>query len=103
MNKKDPGTPPSDVLNQDDADNSESEISYDGTPMENAVTIQIGQGSSTERAITMFNNAAVHTMLDYLSDGETLFPAQIYEAEEGFAARIFRERIQEMMRLRSQI
>lgn len=42
--QKDPGTPPSDVVNQDGADNSESEISYDGTPMENAVTIRIGQG-----------------------------------------------------------
>lgn len=88
--QKDPGTPPSDVVNQDGADNSESEISYDGTPMENAVTIRIGQGSSTERAVTMFDNAAVHTMLDYLSTDETLFPANIYEEEEGFAAQNIR-------------
>lgn len=90
---EDPGTPPADVVNQESQDStgtSESEISYDGSSMENAVTIRIGQGNSTERAVTMFNNAAVHTMLDYLSDDETLFPANIYDEEGGFAAQNIR-------------
>ncbi|NCB94212.1 MAG: hypothetical protein EOM40_16890 [Clostridia bacterium] len=87
---EDPGTPPAEVVNQEGTDTSESEISYDGSSMENAVTIRIGQGNTTEHAVTMYNNAAVHTMLDYLSDDETLFPANIYEEEEGFAAQNIR-------------
>ena len=97
---KDPGTPAADVISPENTAESDTTVesdtgsdtttTYDGSAMENAVTIRIGQGSSTERAVTMYSNAAVHTMLDYLSTDMTLFPANIYEEEEGFAAQNIR-------------
>ena len=86
-----PGTPPPDVINPSNSGgNSQSGNSgtaYEGELLENAVTVRIGQGESKDWPISMYNNAAAVTMLDYLSGSPLLFPTYTYEEEQGFVAQ----------------
>ena len=89
-----PGTPPPDVVNPgSDPGNSQSGNSgtaYEGEILENAVSVRIGQGESKDWPISMYNNAAAVTMLDYLSGSPLLFPTYTYEEEQGFVAQSVR-------------
>lgn len=86
-----PGTPPPDVVNpSSDPGSSQSGSSgtaYEGDILENAVSVRIGQGESKDWQISMYNNAAAVTMLDYLSGSPLLFPTYTYEEEQGFVAQ----------------
>ncbi|MDO5294869.1 MAG: cyclophilin-like fold protein [bacterium] len=95
----DPGTPPAEVVqgNNNSNQNTESDQksnpvsgSYDGSVMENAVTIMVGRDGGTSFDVNMYNNAAVDTMLGYLSDSDLLFPTYTYEEEAGFSAQSIR-------------
>lgn len=59
----------------------------EGAILENAVSVRIGRDGTTEWNVTMYNNDAALTMLDYLSGSALLFPTYTYEEEEGFAAQ----------------
>ncbi|MCH5269099.1 MAG: hypothetical protein J1E62_12290 [Lachnospiraceae bacterium] len=97
---EDPGTPPADVINPDASEgaltdgstdeNSKNENSgsaYEGDVLENAVSVRIGQDGEKDWAVSMYNNDAAITMLDYLSDSELLFPTYTYEEKQGFVAQ----------------
>ena len=97
---EDPGPPPADIINQDNAEDTTAEDSIgddaqnvnDGTSdendvLENAVSVRIGRDGQTEWLIDMYNNAAAETMLGYLSGSGLLFPTYTYDEEQGFAAQ----------------
>ena len=79
-----PGTPPPDVINPSGgtggSQNGNSGTAYEGDILENAVSVRIGQGESKDWPISMYNNAAAVTMLDYLSGSPLLFPTYIFTA-----------------------
>lgn len=107
----DPGTPPEEVIRpqQSEAtsgsntadsgeaengstknDNSENgEENSDGL-LVNAVSVRIGRDGETENNITMYDNSAAGTMLDYLSNSPLLFPTYTYDDEQGFVAQTVR-------------
>lgn len=97
---EDPGTPPDEVIRQDtsgdasengdtsgDSQSGNSDSSYEGDVLENAVSVQIGKKGKKDWAVNMYNNDAAITMLDYLSNSELLFPTYTYDDEEGFVAQ----------------
>lgn len=67
-----------------------SSTAYEGETLENAVSIRIGRDGQTEYSINMYNNAAVATMLDYLTGQPLLFPTYTYSEEEGFVGQSIR-------------
>lgn len=97
----DPGTPPENVIHPEQsatAANSDSEVEgmgdsaeideeNSGELLENAVSVRIGRDGQTDHIITMYNNAAANTMLDYLSDTPLLFPTYAYDDEQGFVGQ----------------
>lgn len=105
---KDPGTPPENVINPGNSEDTSSGNNNssngtitttpngnDGTAnvsdvLENAVSVRIGQGESKNWSINMYNNAAAVTMLNYLSGSPLLFPTYTYEEEQGFVAQSVR-------------
>lgn len=109
---EDPGPPPEDVISPgstsggsvsdgstssdsneaaegDSADVSDAEIS-DTEMLEGAVQVSIGQGDGKTYTVDMYNNAAVNTMLGYLTGSTLLFPSTEYDEEQGFAAHNIR-------------
>ena len=113
----DPGTPPEEVLHPDTPRQKGSEASSEQIPeqtvgtseapagessglmashagsgelMENVVSIRIGRDGRTEYGINMYDNAAVNTMLGYLSSDGLLFPAYTYDEDEGYVAQNIR-------------
>lgn len=97
---QDPGPPPADVINPENAENTDAEDSSgdsvvngndkssgESDILENAVSVRIGQGGKTDWAVNMYNNDAAETMLGYLSGSGLLFPTYTYEEEEGFVAQ----------------
>lgn len=109
---KDPGEPPAEVVNpgqssedaapdgnlsgDTDSDSSSSEESNTGNAddsgevLENAISVRIGRDGNKEWNVSMYNNDAAITMLDYLSDSALLFPTYTYDEEEGFVAQSVR-------------
>ncbi len=109
---EDPGPPPEDVISPgstsggsvsdggtssdsseaaegDSADVSDAEIS-DTEMLEGAVQVSIGQSGGKTYTVDMYNNAAVNTMLGYLSGSPMLFPAYDYDEEQGFVTHSIR-------------
>ena len=99
---EDPGPPPEDVVapdsassgssetaEGDSADVSDAEIS-DTEMLKGAVQVSIGQGDGKTYTVDMHNNAAVNTMLGYLTGSTLLFPSTEYDEEQGFAAHNIR-------------
>ena len=79
-----PATPPPEVLHPDGA--SAKTGAYTATMLEGAVTVRIGHEGVIEWPVDMFDNDAVHTMLNYVS-GSLLFPTYTYEVDPGFVAQ----------------
>ena len=93
---EDPGPPPEDVIAPESASSGSSEAAEEnsedasgGEMLESAVQVSIGQGGGKTYTVDMYNNAAVNTMLGYLS-GTLLFPSTEYDEEQGFAAHNIR-------------
>lgn len=107
---QDPGEPPAEVINGENAaaesnadagdgaasiegskagENAGGDVS-EGAILENAVSVCIGRDGTTEWNVTMYNNDAALTMLDYLSGSALLFPTYTYEEEGGFVAQNIR-------------
>lgn len=107
----DPGNPPEEIIRPQQsettsggntADSAEAEnISTENDDSDsveenpdgllvNAVSVRIGRDGETENNITMYNNAATNTMLDYLTGSPLLFPTYNYEGEQGFVAQAVR-------------
>ena len=81
--QSDPGTPPPEVLNPDGEASETS--AYSAEILQGAVTVRVGRDGRVAWPVDMYDNAAVHTMLNYVS-GDMLFPTYTYEEEEGFVA-----------------
>ena len=98
---QDPGTPPQDVINPGSVSTGSSEATEDnsanpsngdisdGDMLEGAVQVSVGQSGDKVYTVDMYNNAAVNTMLGYLSS-TLLFPSTEYDEEQGFAAHNIR-------------
>ncbi len=93
---EDPGPPPEDVIAPDGASSGSDETTADNSRnvsdeemLEGAVQVSIGQGDGKTYTVDMYNNAAVNTMLGYLS-GTLLFPSTEYDEKQGFAAHNIR-------------
>lgn len=106
---EDPGTPPEEVIHpsqdagvsdevqdgsQESADTGSKESMgedtqkpYDGNVLNAAVTVRIGRDGSTDYDVDMYNNAAVDTMLGYLSNSALLFPTYTYDGETGYVGQ----------------
>ncbi|MDE6627251.1 MAG: hypothetical protein K2K56_12885 [Lachnospiraceae bacterium] len=87
--------PPEEVLRPESADTGtadEAEIvgAYDGSVRKGVVTAKIGLNDNTDYTIDMYNNAAVDTILGYLSESEMRFPTYTYEEEDGYVAQNIR-------------
>lgn len=85
--------PPADVVNPD-GDNSDGG-SGTNTPAQNgvitnAVSVKIGLNDNTVYSINMYDNAAVNTMMGYLSSSEMRFPTYTYNETAGFVAQSIR-------------
>ena len=101
---EDPGTPPEDVINPGNSENTSSSSNGTSTNapsgnddtanvsdvLENAVSVRIGRDGQKDWQVDMYNNAASLTMLDYLSGSGLLFPTYTYEGEQGFVAQSIR-------------
>lgn len=86
---KDPGNPPVEVINSENnsvTGNSNSSVSYDGSIMKGAVKVKIGTNNDA-LLVDMVNNAASHTMLNYLSRTEMRFPGYTYSDEGSYVAQ----------------
>lgn len=97
--QKQVGTPPEEVLHPNGSseendtkenDNADAKTSYDGSVLSGAVTAKIGLNDNTEYTIDMYNNAAVDTILGYLSEEEMRFPTYTYEEKDGYVAQNIR-------------
>ena len=102
----DPGTPPEEIIrpqqseaasggntaDSGEAENDSSERGEENSDglLVNAVSVRIGRDGETENNITMYDNSAVNTMLDYLSNSPLLFPTYTYDDEQGFVAQTVR-------------
>lgn len=69
---------------------SESTASYDGEVLENVISTKIGLNNKTSYSIHVYNNAAVETILGYLSSSEMRFPTYTYNEETGYVAQHIR-------------
>ena len=100
---KDPGSPPADVINPDNSEDTSAENSVgadtqnendapseESDILENAVSVRIGRDGKTDWSIDMYDNDAAETMLGYLSDSGLLFPTYTYDGEQGFVAQTVR-------------
>ncbi len=104
-----PGTPPEDVIagnhessnhagdsmGEDGGDSGENnqesaDANQDGGVMEGAVSIRIGRDGKADYSVDMYDNAAVETMLGYLTDSDLLFPTYAYEEETGYVGQNIR-------------
>lgn len=92
-------TPPEEVLHPNGSseendtkenDNADAKTSYDGSLLSGAVTAKIGLNNDTEYTIDMYNNAAVDTILGYLSEEEMRFPTYTFEEKDGYVAQNIR-------------
>lgn len=63
---------------------------YEGDILADAISVRIGRDGATEWNVDMYNNDAVLTMLDYLSDSALLFPTYTYDEDGGFVAQSVR-------------
>ena len=91
----DPGTPPSNVIDPGNINNtgntgSGTQSSDSGKILENAVSVRIGNGGKKDWYINMYDNAASRTMLGYLSSSEMRFPTYNYDGEHGFVSQSVR-------------
>ena len=82
---EDPGPPPSEIIHPDGE--VQSAQNYDGSVLENAVTVRIGLGESKNWQVDMVDNAAANTMLGYLTASELRFPTYTYDDEAGYVAQ----------------
>ena len=98
----DPGTPPEEIIRPQQSEaasggntadsvevGNDSAENSDGL-LVNAVSVRIGRDGGTENNITMYDNSAAGTMLDYLSNSPLLFPTYTYDDEQGFVAQTVR-------------
>lgn len=77
----------------DNTETEENDASVSGeTVLEDAVSIRIGQGTEKVWSINMYDNAAVDTMLGYLSNSELLFPTYTYSDADGLVGQNIRGR-----------
>lgn len=83
---QDPGTPLEEVIHP----SQDAESAYDGKVLSAAVTIKIGREGTDDYDVDMYNNAAVDTMLGYLSDSALLFPTYTYDGETGYVGQHIR-------------
>lgn len=89
----DPGAPPEDVIRPGGEEDGDADSEKTNPPtgsgeiMENAVTVRIGRDSEDELSVNMWDNAAAHTMLGYLSDSALLFPTYTYDGDAGFVGQ----------------
>lgn len=74
----------------EDSSKSGENSSINGGMKKAAVTAKIGRSGGEAYAIDMYGNAAVDTMLGYLSGDEMLFPTYTYEEDAGFVAQDIR-------------
>ena len=58
--------------------------------LENAVSVEIGLHDSATSSVTMYDNDAALTMMDYLSYNSMRFPTYTYEEEAGFVGQWIR-------------
>ena len=91
----DPGTPPSNVIDPGNINNTGNTGSGTQNPdsgkiLENAVSVRIGNGGKKDWYINMYDNAASRTMLGYLSSSEMRFPTYKYDGEHGFVSQSVR-------------
>lgn len=106
---RDPGAPPKEVIQSGDTDTEENasggesqsvsggassaggeNSSASGEMKKAAVTAKIGRSGGEAYAVDMYGNAAVDTMLGYLSGDEMMFPTYTYEEDAGFVAQDIR-------------
>ncbi len=80
-----PATPPPEVLHPDGE--SAEQAGTTAEMMEGAVSVRIGHDGQIDWQVDMVDNAAVHTMLNYLSAAPLLFPTYTYEEDPGFVAQ----------------
>ncbi len=85
----DPGTPPEEVIHPSGHEQTNPPANS-GEILENAVSVRIGRDSRDELAVNMIDNAAVGTILGYLSGEALLFPTYTYDEEAGFVAQNIR-------------
>lgn len=57
---------------------------FDGSVLENMVSFRIVEDAEKIWLVNIYNNAASHTMVGYLSNCELLFPTYTYSDEDGF-------------------
>lgn len=87
--------PPEEVINPGGSSNSgEVDKKYNNTDsgdvLSSAVSAKIGLVNDKAYNIDMYNNAAVETILGYLSEEEMRFPTYTYEEEDGYVAQNIR-------------
>ena len=99
---EDSGTPPQDVINPGSVSTGSSEATKDNSAnpsngdisdrdmLEGAVQVSVGQRGGNAYTVDMYNNAAVNTMLGYLSGSPMLFPAYDYDNDQGFVTHSIR-------------
>ena len=99
---EDPGPPPENVINpggtstgsseaaEDRSGDASNEDISDGDILEGAVQVSVGQRGDNVYTVDMYNNAAVNTMLGYLSGSPMLFPAYDYDEDQGFVTHSIR-------------
>lgn len=99
---EDPGPPPEDVVNPGSASTGSSEAAEDSSRdasdedisdrdiLKGVVQVSVGQRGGNAYTVDMYNNAAVNTMLGYLSGSPMLFPAYDYDEEQGFVTHSIR-------------
>ncbi len=106
-----PGTPPEDVIagnhessnhagdsmgenggdsGENNQGNESGDANQDSGVMEGAVSIKIGRDGKTDYSVDMYDNAAVGTMLGYLTDSDLLFPTYTYDEETGYVGQNIR-------------
>lgn len=94
----DPGTPPDEIVsprskaaNDDNGNDTDTTAEEDfGEFIPNAVSVKVGKKGKTNYGVTMYDNDAARTMLDYLPDDELLFPTYTYDDEQGFVGQSVR-------------
>lgn len=83
--------PPEEVLHPNGSgEGNDTKTSYDGSLLSGVVTAKIGLNDNTDYTIDMYNNAAVDTILGYLSEEEMRFPTYTYEEKDGYVAQNIR-------------
>lgn len=98
----DPGTPPEEIVSprekaSKDDNSSVTNSDTDSTAEEdfgefipNAVSVKVGKKGKTNYGVTMYDNDAARTMLDYLPNDDLLFPTYTYDDEQGFVGQSVR-------------